>query len=111
VTPAESDELISIPLARLSPDGDNREDFLEIFYRLPREGYVASMSIFDADGNMVKQVVRQTLVGIEGVVRWDGETENGGKTRPGIHIIYVEVFSPDGDVQRIKKAVAVVGKY
>lgn len=110
-TPPESTDLISIPVARLSPDGDNREDFLEIFYQVPREGYAASLTIFDADGNMVRQLVRQTLIGVEGVVRWDGETENGGKTRPGIHLVYVEMFSPDGDVQRLKKAIAVVGKY
>lgn len=108
-----SDELISIPKARLSPDGDNYEDFLEIVYKLPQAGYAASLKIFDSDGNLVKNLIRQNLVGTEGIVRWDGDTDAGEaqKARPGIHILYFEVFSPEGDLQRIKKAVAVVGKF
>ncbi len=107
------DDLISIPIPRLSPDGDTREDFLEIYYTLPKEGYAASMSIFDSDGNLVKNLVRQTLVGTAGIFRWDGDTDagEGVKARPGIHILYLEVFSPDGEVMRVKKAVALVGKF
>ncbi|MCC7466969.1 MAG: lamin tail domain-containing protein [Saprospiraceae bacterium] len=105
------EELISIPLARLSPDGDGREDFLEIFYHLPAEGYAAGLKIFDSDGNLVKTLVRQNLIGTQGAVRWDGDTDNGGKTRPGIHVLLVEMFAPDGTVMRIKKTVAAVGTF
>lgn len=105
------EELISIPLARLSPDGDGREDFLEIFYHLPEEGYAAGLKIFDSDGNLVKTLVRQNLIGAQGSVRWDGDTDNGEKTRPGIHVLLVEMFAPDGTVRRIKKTVAAVGTF
>jgi hypothetical protein len=108
---AGREELISIPLARLSPDGDGREDFLEIFYHLPGEGYAAGLKIFDSDGNLVKTLVRQDLIGTQGAVRWDGDTDNGGKTRPGIHVLLVEMFAPDGTVKRIKKTVAAVGTF
>jgi len=108
-----SDELISIPIARLSPDGDGVEDFLEIFYTLPEEGYAASLTIFDSDGNLIKRLVRQQLIDVEGSVRWDGDTDSGEgvKARPGIHVLYFEIFSPNGDVKRVKKAVAVVGRF
>ncbi len=109
-----NDQLISIPIARLSPeDGDGREDFLDIFYKLPKEGYAASMTIFDSDGNLIKSLVRQNLIGTEGSFRWDGDTDagEGVKARPGIHLLYFEVFSPDAEVKRIKKAVAVLGKF
>lgn len=111
VTP--SGDLIHIPVARLSPDGDGREDFLEIQYQLPKEGYAASLHIFDSDGNPVKTLVRQNLVGTAGTVRWDGDTNAGTsvKARPGIHILYFEVFSPDGTVKREKKAVVVLGQF
>lgn len=107
----KQEELISIPLARLSPDGDGREDFLEIFYHLPAEGYAAGLKIFDSDGNLVKTLVRQNLIGIQGSVRWDGDTDTGEKTRPGIHVLLVEMFAPDGTVRRIKKTVAAVGTF
>lgn len=113
VLSAPSNDLISIPIARLSPDGDGVEDFLEIFYTLPEEGYAAGLSIFDSDGNLVKQLIRQQLIGVEGSVRWDGDTDSGEgvKSRPGIHVLYFEIFSPNGDVKRLKKAVAVLGKF
>lgn len=104
-------DLISIPLARLSPDGDGREDFLEIFYQLPNEGYAASLNIFDSDGNPVKTLVRQNLIGTAGSVRWDGDTDGGIKARPGIHVLYFEVFSPEGVVKRVKKTVALIGRF
>lgn len=108
-----SEDLISIPVPRLSPDEDTREDFLEIFYKLPREGYAASMTVFDSDGNPVKTLVKQTLIGTEGVVRWDGDTDagTGTKARPGIYVLYFEIFNPQGEVKRVKKAVALVGKF
>ena len=106
-------DLISIPVGRLSPDGDSQEDFLEIFYNLPSEGYAASLTIFDSDGNLVKSLVRQNLIGTAGNVRWDGDTDGGEgvKARPGIHVLYFEIFSPEGKVQRVKKAVAVLGRF
>lgn len=102
------DDWINIPVARLSPDGDNREDFLEIYYNLPQEGFVATVQVFDSDGNLVKSIVRQSLSGTEGILRWDGDKDEGGKARPGIHVVYLEVYSPVGEVRRAKKAVAVV---
>jgi hypothetical protein len=108
-----TDDLIFLPVARFSPDGDGYEDFLEIIYSLPKEGYAASLNIFDSDGNLVKNLVRQNLIGTSGVIRWDGDTDagEGTKTRSGIHVLYFEVFSPDGTVKRVKKAVAVVGRF
>ncbi len=108
-----TDDLISIPIARLSPDGDGREDFLEILYNLPKEGYVATVNIFDSDGNLVKSLLRQELIGTSGSIRWDGDTNagEGVKARPGIHIVYIEIFSPDGEAKRVKRAVALVGRF
>ncbi|MFN0036558.1 MAG: lamin tail domain-containing protein [Saprospiraceae bacterium] len=112
LTANPADDFISIPIARLSPmDGDQREDFLEIFYALPSEGYVATLTIFDSDGNLVKSLIRYELIGAEGILRWDGDSDDGGKARPGIHIVFLEMFSPEGAVLRAKKAVALLGKF
>lgn len=76
---------------------------------MPKEGYAASLTIFDSDGNLIKNLVRQNLIGTEGVIRWDGDTDagEGVKARP-IDLLYFEIFSPDGDVRRVKKAVVVL---
>lgn len=106
--PAEN--LIILNPARLSPDGDGYEDFLDIRYTLPKVGYAATMRIFDSDGNQLKDLVRQELLGTQGALRWDGDTENGAKARPGIHILFMEIFGPDGEVMSLKKVFVVVGR-
>jgi hypothetical protein len=105
-----ADNLITLSPARLSPDDDGYEDFLDIHYLLPQEGYAATVGIFDSDGNRVKYLVRQELLGTEGALRWDGDTEDGSKARPGVYILFLEIFRPDGSVMRLKKVFAVVAK-
>lgn len=104
--PAEN--MILLNPARISPDGDGREDYLDIQYALPKEGYAATVSIYDSDGLPVKKLVRQQLAGVEGSLHWDGETEDGGKVRPGIYILFVQLFHPDGEAFSVKKVFSVV---
>ncbi len=106
-----ADGLIQLAAERLSPDGDGFEDFLDIRYTLPNEGYAATMRIFDADGLPVQRLVRQELLGRDGALRWDGDLEDGTRARPGIYVLWLEIFSPTGDVQRVKKAFAVVSRF
>lgn len=104
-------DLVQLDPARLSPDNDGYEDFLNIRYALPGSGYAATMTIFDSNGVPVKRLVRQDLLGTEGALRWDGDTEDGSLARPGIYILYFEIFSPSGDVQQIKKTFALVQRF
>lgn len=110
--PGAEDGLIELPSpARLSPDDDGREDFLDIRYSLPREGYAATMTIFDAEGTPLRRLARQQLIGTEGALRWDGDLDDGTKARPGIYVLFLEIFSPTGEVRREKRAVTVVNKW
>ena len=68
------------------------------------------MGIFDSDGNRIKNLVKLALAGTEGSLRWDGDTDDGAKARPGIHVLFAEIFGPDGDVMQIKRVFAVVAK-
>jgi hypothetical protein len=105
-----ADGLIFLPVERLSPDDDGFEDFLEIQYRLPAPDYAATITIFDSGGIVVRRLGRQTLTGIDGFLRWDGETNEGTRARPGIYVLFAEFFNPDGTVQRTQKAFAVTGR-
>ena len=111
INPSSGRELIQLDPARISPDNDGYEDFLNIQYALPGTGYAATMTIFDANGIPVKRLVRQELIGTEGALRWDGDTDDGSLARPGIYILFIEVFSPVGDVQQMKQAFSVVRRF
>jgi Lamin Tail Domain len=93
---------------RLSPDDDGVEDFLEIAYILPKDGFTATITIYDADGVSIKKLVKQSLIGTEGIIRWDGDADNGAKPRPGIYIAFIEAFTNDGVVSKQKIPFAVV---
>lgn len=102
------DDLILIEPARLSPDGDGYEDFLDIRYQLPGSGYAATMTIYDSEGIPVRRLLRQELIGTSGALRWDGDMDNGTPARPGIYILFLEIFTPQGQIERVKKTFAVV---
>lgn len=103
-----ADDMIRLPVARLSPDADGFEDFLEIQYQVPDPGFAATITIFDSGGIPVRRIGRQELVGTEGFLRWDGEVNNGTRARPGIYILFAEFFDSAGTVYRAKKAFSVV---
>lgn len=105
------DDVIQLPQDRLSPDDDGYEDYLPIFYKLPAPGYFASFTLYDSEGIPVKRLVRQELLGTEGQIRWDGDSDDGSRVRPGIYVLYAEIFEPGGTVKREKKAVSVVARF
>jgi hypothetical protein len=104
-------EIFTLLRDRLSPDGDGYEDFLEMQYRLPGSGFAATVVVYDAAGASVRRIARQALTGAEGVLRWDGEGEDGRRVRPGVYVVYAEFFEPEGRVYRVKRPVAVVSRF
>jgi hypothetical protein len=109
--PPPGSDFITLSAERLSPDADGYEDFLDIRYSLPQTGFFATMTIFDSDGIPVKHLARQELIGTEGSLRWDGDLDDGSRAKPGIYVLFLEFFAPNGDTERMKKAVAVVGRF
>ncbi|MBK6931029.1 MAG: lamin tail domain-containing protein [Saprospirales bacterium] len=106
-----ADGLIEIDPPRFSPDMDGYEDYLDIRYHLPGAGYFATLTIFDSDGIPVRRLVRQELTGTNGALRWDGEMDDGVAARPGIYIVFMEIFDPNGTVRQAKKPVALVKRF
>jgi len=91
-----------------SPDGDGYKDFLQIVYHFKSPGFVANITIFDANGRPVRMLLQNELLSQEGRLQWDGTIEDGSKARIGIYIIYFEAFNLSGEVLK-KKMKCVVG--
>lgn len=89
----------------VSPDNDGMDDFATIDYSFPSPGYVANISIFDANGRIVRYLQRNALCGIKGNFRWDGLGEKFQKLPVGIYIIYTEVFNLDGKKKQFKNVI------
>ncbi len=82
-----------------SPDGSGHHDVLQILYQLDKPGYVAHIRIFDRRGRKVRTVSPGKLLATEGVVTWDGTTDDGEKAAVGVYVIHVEMVHDSGRVQ------------
>lgn len=86
-----------------SPDNDGYNDVLQIVYNIDQPGFAGSVLIFDASGRLVRNLVRNDLLGSEGSFAWDGIMEDRQPAPAGVYIIYFEIFNPEGKVKRYKK--------
>jgi hypothetical protein len=107
---SSSDEIFSIPNNTLSPDGDGYEDFLLINYNTSQSGFLANIRIFDAKGRMIKTLVSNELLASEGSYKWDGDTDDGKKSRIGIYVVWIEYFNSEGTANHFKKTCVVAGR-
>lgn len=87
----------------ISPDGDGKDDFLQLCYNLPAEGYVSNIRIFNSAGVEVFRLANNLLLGKEGCIRWDGVSFANRIVPSGLYIVYVEYFNLAGEVKREKK--------
>jgi hypothetical protein len=88
-----------------SPDNDGHDDIATISYQVTEPGYVANISIFDANGRLVRYFVKNALLGLKGSWNWDGLNENGQKLPVGTYIIFTEIFNLQGKKQQFKNTV------
>jgi len=107
---ATTDQLISIANKRFSPDGDGYEDVLFIDYNADQSGLTANIHIFDANGRLVTKLVQNEGLAARGNFKWDGTTDEGSKARIGIYVVWIELFSLGGRVERRKETCVLAGK-
>ncbi|WP_295126969.1 lamin tail domain-containing protein [uncultured Chitinophaga sp.] len=107
-TPALKGTLTAYPEV-FSPDNDGRDDLAFIGYNFTSPGKVANITIFDAGGRPVKALARNQLLGNTGKLSWDGLSDSRQPLRPGIYIVYAEVFDLGGKVDKWKLPLVLAG--
>ena len=93
-----------------SPDNDGVDDVVNINYAFEAAGYVGSISIYDSKGRLVRDLVKNDLLGTKGAYSWDGINVTGEKARIGIYIVYFEVFGLQGEIKQYKKTCVLAGR-
>jgi len=109
VEEGEIEEEVTIDPEIFSPDNDGYNDVVNIHYKFDQTGYTADITIFDAQGRLIKYLVENSLLGTSGTYTWDGRTEDNQKANIGIYIIYFEAFNPEGQVKKYKISVVLAG--
>ncbi len=109
--PEQTEDPLTISPEIFSPDNDGYNDVVNIGYKFSEPGYVANVTIYNANGILIKYLVKNELLGTaEGTFSWDGINEDREKAALGIYIIYFEVFDSKGTVKHYKKACVLGGR-
>ena len=93
-----------------SPDNDGFEDLLEIKYQASA-GEIASISIFNDQGALVKKLVKNYTLNTEGTLIWDGLNDHSQMSPVGIYLLHAEIFNLSGQIKRFRKSFALVSKF
>src|SRR5215203_4932826 len=88
-----------------SPDNDGIDDIAKIQYQVTETGYVANITIFDVNGRLVRHLVKNATLGLNGNWNWDGLDEKGQRLLIGNYIIYTELFNLHGKKKQFKNVV------
>jgi hypothetical protein len=105
------DATIEIAPKIFSPDNDGHDDIATIQYRLTEPGYIANVSIFDAQGRSIRSLVKNATLGLIGQWNWDGLDEKGNMLPIGTYIIYSEIFNLQGKKKHFKNTVVLARKF
>ena len=93
-----------------SPDNDGHDDIATIQYEVTEPGYVANISIYDAAGRPIRNLVRNGTLGLTGYWNWDGLDDKRNKLQIGTYIIFTEVFNLQGKKSSFKNTVVLARK-
>ncbi|HTM91334.1 MAG TPA: lamin tail domain-containing protein, partial [Flavisolibacter sp.] len=102
--------IIEVSPKVFSPDNDGRDDIATISYSVTGPGYIANITIFDANGRLVRYLIKNALLGLKGSWNWDGLNENGQKPGIGTYIIYTEIFNLQGKKKQFKNTIVLARK-
>lgn len=93
-----------------SPDNDGFDDIATIQYKISEPGYVANITIFDAAGRPVRNLVRNGTLSTSGYWNWDGLDDKGLKLPVGTYILFTEIFNLQGKKNKFKNTVVLARK-
>ncbi len=93
-----------------SPDNDGFDDIATIQYKIDQPGYVANITIFDAAGRPVRNLVRNGTLSTGGYWNWDGLDDKGLKLPMGTYVIFTEIFNLQGKKNKFKNVVVLARK-
>jgi hypothetical protein len=102
---------ITVSPSLFSPDNDGYDDFCFIHYQLPEPGWVANLSIFDANGRPVRALIQSATLGSQGDFRWDGLDDKNNKLSTGIYVLKTELFNLSGATREFKNAIVLAKKF
>lgn len=102
VPSVSGEENFEISNESFSPNQDGEDDQMILTYNLEKSGYLANINVYDSAGFKIKELSNNELLGVQGIITWDGTNNENQISDLGIYIIVGNVFHPDGDKMHFK---------
>jgi len=93
-----------------SPDNDGYHDIVQLNYEFDQPGYVANITIFDARGRIVRKLVKNELLGMQGTFTWNGLNDSNSIPNMGIYLFFIEIYDLKGNVNHYKRTCVLAKK-
>ena len=100
---ATFDGVLNVENDVFSPNGDGDEDQLIITLNFPDNSYLATIDIYNINGQRIKSLINNQVTAPMDIVRWDGTLDDGGKAYVGHYIVVLKAFRTDGETLYDKK--------
>jgi len=106
-TPEKQEDYFILKPEAFTPDNDGQDDFAILEFHQKLAGQIATIRIFSLSGNLVRNLLRNQLIGTAGEIKWDGTDESGQVVPTGYYLFLIDVFDVTGKTQQYKKRVVV----
>ena len=87
------------------PDANGRDDFTTI--TLNQSGSMVTIIIYNLQGQIIKQLANNTLVGNLSTFTWDGTDNTGAVVSLGHYIVVANIITNDGTTQTFRDKIVV----
>ncbi|HYG40211.1 MAG TPA: lamin tail domain-containing protein [Cytophagales bacterium] len=105
-----TNKFIKIDPPVFSPDGDGYNDFTLINFLFEEPGNMVSVNLYDKEGRILKNLIDNQTLSLNGFIQWNGEDNNGNRVKSGIYLVLIEIFTSTGEKRKYKKEVIVATK-
>jgi len=96
---------ININPKSFTPNNDGYKDIASINWNFSENNLMATIKIFDSEGRVIKNILNNEMIGNSGNTTWDGTSEEGLQLNTGMYIVWMEVFSDNGNAERFKEVI------
>ena len=76
-----------------------------IQYKTTEPGYVANITVYDANGRPVRNLVKNATLGLQGYWVWDGLDDKKLKLAVGSYILFTEIYNLSGKKESFKNVI------
>lgn len=97
-------------LPEIFSPGVQEKDFAQIYYSFEQPGRLANIQVYNIQGQPVKQLGSNEVLGTEGFFRWDGDRDDGSRASAGYYIVWFETFDMSGSIDTYMKRVVIASR-